>query len=106
MVRSTRAGATTPAVSRQDLPESRASRPPDTILKCFPAAIAKVARRKLIMVDAADVLDALKSPPGNRLEALKGDLAGKYSIRINDQWRIVFKWTDTGPEDVEILDYH
>jgi proteic killer suppression protein len=74
--------------------------------KDFPANLAKVARRKLIMVDAADFLDALSSPPGNRLEALKGDLAGKHSIRINDQWRIVFRWTDAGPEDVEIMDYH
>ena len=67
---------------------------------------AKVARRKLIMVDAAAFLEALNSPPGNRLEALKGDLAGKHSIRINDQWRVVFRWTDAGPEDVEIIDYH
>jgi proteic killer suppression protein len=74
--------------------------------KGFPANLAKVARRKLIMVDSADFLDALKSPPGNRLEALKGDLAGKHSIRINDQWRIVFRWTNAGPEDVEIIDYH
>jgi len=72
----------------------------------FPANLARVARRKLIMVDSADFLEALKSPPGNRLEALKGDLAGKHSIRINDQWRIVFRWTDAGPEDVEIIDYH
>ncbi|MEZ2142348.1 type II toxin-antitoxin system RelE/ParE family toxin [Bradyrhizobium sp. DN5] len=77
-----------------------------TIPKGFPADLAKIARRKLIMVDAADFLDALRSPPGNRLEALKGKLAGKYSIRINDQWRIVFRWTDAGPEDVEIMDYH
>jgi proteic killer suppression protein len=77
-----------------------------TAPKGFPADLAKVARRKLIMVDAADLLDALKSPPGNRLEALKGDLAGKHSIRINDQWRIVFRWTAAGPEDVEIVDYH
>ncbi|WP_456622630.1 type II toxin-antitoxin system RelE/ParE family toxin [Bradyrhizobium sp. P5_C12] len=77
-----------------------------TVPKGFPADIAKVARRKLIMVDAADFLDALNSPPGNRLEALKGDLAGKHSIRINDQWRIVFRWTAAGPEDVEITDYH
>jgi hypothetical protein len=55
---------------------------------------------------AAAFLEALNSPPGNRLEALKGDLAGKHSIRINDQWRIVFRWTDAGPEDVEIIDYH
>jgi plasmid maintenance system killer protein len=60
----------------------------------------------ILMVDAADFLQALNSPPGNRLEALKGDLAGKHSIRINDQWRIVFRWTDAGPEDVEIIDYH
>ena len=77
-----------------------------TVPKGFPADLAKVARRKLIMVDAADFLEALKSPPGNRLEALKGDLAGKHSIHINDQWRIVFRWTDAGPEDVEIVDYH
>src|SRR6202051_3618826 len=70
--------------------------------KGFPANLAKVARRKLIMVDSAAFLEALNSPPGNRLEALKGDLAGKHSIRINDQWRIVFRWTDAGPEDVEI----
>ena len=76
------------------------------IPKGFPANLAKVARRKLIMVDSADFLEALNSPPGNRLEALKGDLAGKHSIRINDQWRIVFRWTDAGPEDVEIIDYH
>ena len=74
--------------------------------KGFPASLAKVARRKLIMVDAATFLEALNSPPGNRLEALKGDLAGKHSIRINDQWRVVFRWTDAGPEDVEIIDYH
>lgn len=74
--------------------------------KGFPANLAKVARRKLIMVDSADFLEALNSPPGNRLEALKGDLAGKHSIRINDQWRIEFRWTNAGPEDVEIIDYH
>ena len=74
--------------------------------KGFPANLAKIARRKLIMVDAAGFLEALSSPPGNRLERLKGDLAGKHSIRINDQWRIVFRWTDAGPEDVEIIDYH
>ena len=74
--------------------------------KGFPANLAKVARRKLIMVDAATFLEALNSPPGNRLEALEGDFAGKHSIRINDQWRIVFRWTDAGPEDVEIIDDH
>jgi len=74
--------------------------------KGFPANLAKIARRKLIMVDSVDLLEALNSPPGNRLEALKGDLTGKHSIRINDQWRVVFRWTDAGPEDVEIVDYH
>lgn len=74
--------------------------------KGFPSGVAKVARRKLVMVDAASVLEALKSPPGNRLESLKGNLAGKHSVRINDQWRIVFRWTKSGAEDVEIVDYH
>ena len=76
------------------------------VAKGFPEDLTKIARRKLIMVDAASFLEALKSPPCNRLETLKGDLAGKHSIRINDQWRIVFRWTDAGPEDVEIVDYH
>jgi proteic killer suppression protein len=70
------------------------------IPKGFPANLSKAARRKLIMVDAATFLEALNPPFGNRLEALKGDLAGKHSIRINDQWRGVFRWTDAGPEDV------
>jgi proteic killer suppression protein len=74
--------------------------------KGFPATRAKGARTKLIMLDAATFLDALRSPPGNRVEALKGKLAGKHSIRINDQWRIVFRWTEGGAEDVEIIDYH
>jgi proteic killer suppression protein len=80
--------------------------PGPQVPKGFPANLAKVARRKLIMVDAAALLEALNSPPGNRLEALKGDLAGKHAIRINDQWRVVFRQTDAGPEDVEIIDYH
>jgi len=69
-------------------------------------ALAKVARRKLVQLNNAVVLTDLAVPPGNQLEALKRDLAGKHSIRINDQWRIVFRWTDAGPEDVEIVDYH
>ncbi len=68
--------------------------------------IAEVARRKLRQLEVADRLDDLRVPPGNRLEALKGDRAGKYSIRINDQWRVCFLWTLTGAEDVEIVDYH
>ncbi len=66
----------------------------------------RVARRKLLMMDAAQILDDLRSPPGNRLEALKRDRAGQHSIRINDQYRICFRWTAEGPEDVEIVDYH
>jgi toxin HigB-1 len=68
-------------------------------------AIAKVAVRKLDMLDAATRLEDLRSPPGNRLEALKGKRTGQHSIRINDQWRICFVWND-GAEDVEIVDYH
>ncbi len=68
--------------------------------------IAKVAWRKLDMLDAAVVLDDLRVPPGNRLEALAGQLKGLHSIRINDQFRICFRWTSDGPEDVEIKDYH
>ena len=58
------------------------------------------------MLDAATRLDDLRSPPGNRLEALKGDRRGQHSIRINQQWRICFRWTSEGPEAVEIVDYH
>lgn len=68
--------------------------------------IQRVALRKLRQVGSAVVLDDLRVPPGNRLEPLKGDRAGQYSIRINDQWRIYFVWTDAGPEEVEIVDYH
>ncbi|MCP2252957.1 RelE-like toxin of type II toxin-antitoxin system HigB [Prauserella aidingensis] len=58
------------------------------------------------MLDKAGQLDDLRVPPGNRLEQLRGDRAGQHSIRINDQWRICFTWTDSGPEHVEIVDYH
>ena len=68
--------------------------------------IEKPARRKLIILNAATNLDALRVPPGNRLEALKGDRAGQYSIRINEQWRICFVWRDGHAFDVEICDYH
>jgi proteic killer suppression protein len=74
--------------------------------KGFPTDIAKVARRKLVQLNSAAVLGDLGAPPGNRLEALRGDLGGRHSIRINDQWRIVFRWTNEGPEQVEIVDYH
>jgi proteic killer suppression protein len=68
--------------------------------------IRGIVRRKLDMMHYAVNLRDLRSPPGNRLEALKNDLEGYHSIRINDQWRIVFRWTDVGPVDVAIVDYH
>jgi proteic killer suppression protein len=68
--------------------------------------IAKVARRKLRQLEIAGRLDDLRVPPGNYLEALKDDRVGQYSIRINDQWRVCFHWTDAGAENVEIVDYH
>jgi proteic killer suppression protein len=66
----------------------------------------RAALRKLLILDAAETLDDLRVPPGNRLEKLKGDRAGSYSVRVNQQWRICFSWTDAGPEGVEIVDYH
>ncbi|MGH8771367.1 MAG: type II toxin-antitoxin system RelE/ParE family toxin [Burkholderiales bacterium] len=70
------------------------------------SGIAIVAARKLAQLDAAHTLDALRAPPGNRLEALKGDRSGQHSIRVNDQFRLCFRWTEAGPENVEIVDYH
>jgi proteic killer suppression protein len=72
----------------------------------FPADLRRVMLRKLVAVDAAEALDDLRVPAGNRLEKLKRDRAGQYSIRINDQWRICFRWTGTDAADVEIVDYH
>lgn len=69
-------------------------------------AFERVAQRKLAQLEAAATLDFLRVPPGNRLESLKGERHGSYSIRINDQWRICFLWTDDGPCEVEIVDYH
>jgi len=68
--------------------------------------LAVAARRKLAMLDAAERLDDLRLPPGNRLEALRGDRMGQHSIRINGQWRIAFVWQDDGAHAVEIVDYH
>ena len=68
--------------------------------------VQRAAWRKLAMLDAAETLTDLLIPPGNRLEKLTGDRAGQYSIRINQQWRICFVWSDAGPDDVEIVDYH
>ena len=74
--------------------------------KGFPADLAKVARRKLGYLDAAVDLRDLRVPPGNKLEALKDDRRGQHSIRVNDQFRICFRWTPEGPMVVEITDYH
>ncbi|MGE0560036.1 MAG: type II toxin-antitoxin system RelE/ParE family toxin [Burkholderiales bacterium] len=70
------------------------------------SGIANVATRKLTQLDAAETLDFLRAPPGNRLELLKGERAGQHSMRINDQYRLCFRWTESGPENVEIVDYH
>lgn len=72
----------------------------------LPRSLWKVAARKLDALDQAEILDDLRVPPGNRLEALRGDRHGQHSIRINDQYRICFRWTDSGPVDVEVVDYH
>jgi len=69
-------------------------------------SISRIAKRKLDILHYAAELEDLKAPPGNRLELLKGNLKGHNSIRINDQWRVVFKWADSGPYDVQITDYH
>ena len=74
--------------------------------KVCPKELGKVAARKLDQLDSAVVLEDLRVPPGNRLEALTGNRKGQHSIRINDQFRICFEWTDTGPTNVEITDYH
>jgi len=74
--------------------------------RVVPAALRERAIDKLTLLDSAVSLDQLRVPPGNRLEALQGDRAGHHSIRINDQYRICFRWTDAGAIDVEIVDYH
>ncbi len=72
----------------------------------FHPNVQKAARRKLVLINDAQRLDDLRVPPGNRLEALKGDREGQHSIRVNDQWRIVFRWIDENAHDVGIVDYH
>ena len=74
--------------------------------RSLPQDLLSIARRKLDMLNAAHDLNDLKSPPGNHLEALKGDLKGFHSIRINKQWRIIFRWEPGGPHEVRIVDYH
>ena len=92
MIRSFRDGATARLFADEDVPRYR--------------AIERQTRRKLLLLHNASQLGDLRSPPGNRLEALKADRKGQYSIRINEQWRICFSWHDGGAEDVEIVDYH
>jgi proteic killer suppression protein len=75
-------------------------------VKRWPLEIQRVAYRKLLILDAAEFLHDLRIPPGNRLQALSGNRKGQHSVRINDQWRICFKWTKLGAEAVEIVDYH
>ena len=74
--------------------------------KGFPADLVKRTRAMLSALDAAVQIDDLRFPPGNHLEALQGDRAGQHSVRINDKWRICFVWTEKGPANVEIVDYH
>ncbi|MBI5132201.1 MAG: type II toxin-antitoxin system RelE/ParE family toxin [Rhodopseudomonas palustris] len=92
MIRSFRDQATGRLFADEDVPRFR--------------AIERQARRKLLLLDGAAKIDDLRQPPGNRLEILKGDRRGQYSIRINDQWRICFAWREDGAEMVEIVDYH
>jgi proteic killer suppression protein len=75
-------------------------------VKKVPPTLRRAALRKLVLLDAAEALDDLRAPPGNRLEKLKGDRAGQYSIRINEQWRVCFEWSDRDAYEVEIVDYH
>jgi proteic killer suppression protein len=92
VIRSFKDAATARLFANQDVPRFR--------------GIERQARRKLLLLHTAGVLADLRSPPGNRLEALKGDRRGQHSIRINSQWRICFVWLQDGAEDVEIVDYH
>jgi proteic killer suppression protein len=74
--------------------------------RTFSATVITAAQRKLDMLHAAKSVDDMRAPPGNRLELLKGNLAGFHSVRVNDQYRIIFRWADTGPTDVQLTDYH
>lgn len=76
------------------------------VVKGLPVDLQRSALRKLLMLDAASRLEDLRVPPGNRLEALRGDLRGHHSIRVNDQWRIVFRWSDGRAAEVRLIDYH
>ena len=97
MIRSFRGAAA------EDLFHGRSTR---AVRQALPQALWRIAVRKLEALDSAEELHDLRVPPGNRLEQLKGDRTGQFSIRINDQYRICFRWSEAGPEDVEIVDYH
>lgn len=97
MIRSFRFAGTEDIFSGADTKRAR---------KTCPIALWPVARRKLELLDSAGTLNDLRAPPGNRLEALKGQRAGQYCIRVNDQYRMCFVWTELGPGDVELVDYH
>ncbi|MEX2282122.1 MAG: type II toxin-antitoxin system RelE/ParE family toxin [Gemmatimonadota bacterium] len=75
-------------------------------IRAYPSVLQRVMLRKLVVLDSAESLDDLRTPPGNRLEKLRADRAGHYSIRVNDQWRICFRWTEGNAHDVELVDYH
>jgi proteic killer suppression protein len=92
MIRSFKDAATARLFADEDVPRFR--------------GIERQARRKLLLLNGARTLKDLRSPPGNRLEALAGDRRGQHSVRINEQWRVCFVWREGGPEDVEIVDYH
>ena len=87
----------------EDIFNGRATR---AARQSLPQSLWRVALRKLEALDSAETLQDLRVPPGNRLELLKGGRAGQHSIRVNDQFRICFRWTEAGSEDVEIVDYH
>lgn len=89
-------------VPARDLFEDKETR----ATRAFPHELRRIARRKLLYLHDADELKDLRAPPGNRLEQLKGDLRGNHSIRINDQWRVIFIWKDGTSEDVQVVDYH
>jgi proteic killer suppression protein len=78
----------------------------DSRTRRIPTEIQRPVVRKLDMLNAAEILQDLQVPPGNRPEALRGDLKGRHSVRVNDQWRIVFRWTTQGPAEVRLTDYH
>jgi len=86
----------------EDLWDDKTSRP----VRQFPSELRRAARRKLFYLNDAEQLKDLRAPPGNRLETLKGDWSGHHSIRINDQWRVVFRWENGQASDVRVLDYH